>query len=902
MIQMIGWAIVHSVWQAGVIAVLTAGALFTLRRAAAATRYWVAVFGLAMMAATPVATVYVWQISGVAPSSPAKHQDVLAGQTAAPPSISNGAPLDKPAVTTRAERGSATAALGSSGSLERYFGWIVAVWLLGVLVFSMRTVAGFMWARRLTREGTKAVNDQLRGTAARIADHMGIRTAVRVLESSRVSVPMLVGWVRPVMLMPASVLTGLLPQQIEAILAHELAHVRRHDYVINLLQTVVETLYFYHPAAWWLSGRIREEREHACDDLAVAACGGDRVFYSRVLLMVEESRGAAPALAVAVSGGSLPRRIQRLLGVEQAHLDIGPRWYAGVFTIALAVVTAGGLIDDGQPRENESSWAASVDTRHARPDTVIRYPGSGPLADRWRWAEQQAKRNHFERYWIGYLIKGDEAGQTWLHFDRVVPVSMPGISMQGNVRLGGNFNTVHLAGAPLRQLLGDYEPNDVAVFLAYDGRRLARMHLASFAFPMNFNGAPVLWLDRVQDAESIERLQQLDATTRDENLREDLTAAIGAHRDARAAVPVLRLWAEDQNRPADVRKQAVEALANYQQPELLGVLAHVARTDPAEDVRAEAVEAIGELKDRAALDTLVAFARTLTERPQREAVEAIADMPGDRGLIALRALIDDRSLSVDIRRNAVESLAESSNAPEMLQTLTQLATRPDAEDIQRIAIEAMSEVQVDSSERLKALLNIVEHHSDPDMQARAAEAISELPESDAVLSTLVRIVREHSSEDVRRRALEGLSSLNHDERAGRILLDIAHTHRDDETQRRAVEFLSEFSHYPLFKEVAAIALSNQAVDVRRMAVETYIGETEVNDALAFARRVMATDAPFDVKRKVLEALGSMDGGAGIPVIAEIARSAKEPDLRKRAREALVESDDPRALDALRTVK
>ena len=106
----------------------------------------------------------------------------------------------------------------------------------------------------------------------------------------------LIGWLRPVILFPASALTGLSAEQLEALLAHELAHIRRYDYLVNLLQTTVETLFFYHPAVWWVSAQVRQEREHCCDDLAVAACG-DVLTYARALTALEQLRGSEPQLA-----------------------------------------------------------------------------------------------------------------------------------------------------------------------------------------------------------------------------------------------------------------------------------------------------------------------------------------------------------------------------------------------------------------------------------------------------------------------------------------------------------------------------------------------------------------------------------------------------------------------------
>ncbi len=166
-----------------------------------------------------------------------------------------------------------------------------------------------------------------------------IRRAVAFLESSAVSVPMVVGWLRPVVLVPASTLTGLSPRQLEAILAHELAHVRRHDYLVNLLQTAVETLLFYHPAVWWVSVQIRRERESCCDDLAVAVCG-DRLGYARALVDLESLRTPAPRLVLAASGGSLSDRVRRLVGAP-GRPSRRP-WAAGL--LALALLPAGAAV------------------------------------------------------------------------------------------------------------------------------------------------------------------------------------------------------------------------------------------------------------------------------------------------------------------------------------------------------------------------------------------------------------------------------------------------------------------------------------------------------------------------------------------------------------------------------
>jgi TonB family protein len=134
------------------------------------------------------------------------------------------------------------------------------------------------------------------------------------------------GWLKPVVLVPAAAFLALSPEALEALLAHELAHVRRRDFLANLFQTLAEALLFYHPAVWWLSRRIRQEREHCCDDAAVQTCG-DPILYASALVGLEELRtrpNLIPDLAPAASGGQLMSRIQRLLRPNPAHAPVSP--------------------------------------------------------------------------------------------------------------------------------------------------------------------------------------------------------------------------------------------------------------------------------------------------------------------------------------------------------------------------------------------------------------------------------------------------------------------------------------------------------------------------------------------------------------------------------------------------
>ena len=165
---------------------------------------------------------------------------------------------------------------------------------------------------------------------------------MHVVESTLVDAPAAVGWLRPVVLLPIAALAHLTPSQVEAILAHELIHIRRHDFVVNLAQSVAETILFFHPGVWWVSGQIRAEREHCCDDFAVQVCG-DPVGYASALAELEAWRSRGTTLALAATDGSLSSRVQRVLRAPIGHEPRSPIWVAtlgftAVFVVAMSSV------------------------------------------------------------------------------------------------------------------------------------------------------------------------------------------------------------------------------------------------------------------------------------------------------------------------------------------------------------------------------------------------------------------------------------------------------------------------------------------------------------------------------------------------------------------------------------
>ena len=224
---------------------------------------------------------------------------------------------------------------------------IVMVWFAGAAACSFRLLMGFVSAAALRRSRHAPVLAEWQQTLDLLIERMRVSRSVRLLATDRVDSPSVIGWLRPVILAPVGMLSGLAPGQVEALLAHELAHVRRHDYLVNVLQGIAESLLFYHPAVWWISNQIRAEREHCCDDLAVAA-SGDVLVYARALAELESMRPAHFKAALSANDGSLLRRIQRLADPVAAHTPAGwgVAWSLGVLLLlgiaGLAVTGAQG--------------------------------------------------------------------------------------------------------------------------------------------------------------------------------------------------------------------------------------------------------------------------------------------------------------------------------------------------------------------------------------------------------------------------------------------------------------------------------------------------------------------------------------------------------------------------------
>ncbi len=351
----LGWALVHFLWQGALIACLYLIARTLLVRPEnARIRYALSCAALAAMIAAPVVTLATNGRANPAPAIARMAGPYTARPVAGPHSGS---------IPFEALPATATATPITDGMT-----WLVVIWLIGASGLSIRLIGGCLVASRLRSLEVAPVPLEWRDAWDSLIARTRLAFPVRLMVSGFVQTPAVVGWLKPAILLPASAVTGLAPEHIQALLAHELAHIRRHDYLVHVVQRAAETLLFYHPAVWWLSRQIDAEREASCDDFAIGLTG-DTLTYVSALASLESRRAGYQAPLLAANGGSLQHRIARLVSPCPA-----PAWSlsgAGLLTAAILMgVAVCGLM------------AQSIDARPAFEVASLKPDKSGTGVDR----------------------------------------------------------------------------------------------------------------------------------------------------------------------------------------------------------------------------------------------------------------------------------------------------------------------------------------------------------------------------------------------------------------------------------------------------------------------------------------------------------------------------------------
>ncbi|MGD0566976.1 MAG: M56 family metallopeptidase [Candidatus Sulfotelmatobacter sp.] len=455
----LGWTLLHFLWQGTAVAALAAVLMTACRRAS--TRYVVGVVALLLMLATPVGTFLFLSPLFLSPSS------------AAAPARFSSAPQTGIRATINPSP-SASAGISYFSPLPDALPWLVEAWLLGVAFFSLRSAGGFLLLERERRKQSTNPSARVLTMCQMLQQRLGLERAVRYCECKWLQAPAVIGWFRPIVLLPVAALTGLSEEQLESVIAHELAHIQRLDAFVNVFQISVETLLFYHPAVWWLNKRIRAEREHCCDDVAVALCGNP-VQYARALTLMEEWR-SAPALAMAANHGPLAERIFRVLGVKSGSRGMGLT--GGLLCLTAALFAGNALFGIAYPKPTVHAsekliWAAVPVPQSSPAPASAPTPAAKPSPARPAAAPQPAAG--------GSYIDGMKAvGFDNLTVDQLIAMKIQGITpeyIRGLQEQGLHPDRDHLLGMRIQGVTPEYVHDLHGLGLNPDGEQIVGMKI-----------------------------------------------------------------------------------------------------------------------------------------------------------------------------------------------------------------------------------------------------------------------------------------------------------------------------------------------------------------------------------------------------------------------------------------
>ncbi len=311
-VNAIGWSLIHFVWQGALLAGVLAVVLILLTHANPKTRYLLACGTLLTCMVLPIVSF----------------------DTA----IANPGPLG-PNDISNAHVGAVAGGMAKTDALLAWVGphlpMLVLTWLCCVALMTIRMGLGLLWVARLDATASRELPHGWQSRFASLASKYALRRAVSLRVVADLATPMTAGWWRPIVFVPAALITGMPADLLEALLAHELAHIKRHDYIVNLMQTVIEVLLFFHPAVWWISRQIRTEREKVADDLAARTLGEPRRL-ALALQKLEMLQPSGHSLAQAADGGSLPVRIKRLVSPHRRPVE----WKSAPVVVALIAASA----------------------------------------------------------------------------------------------------------------------------------------------------------------------------------------------------------------------------------------------------------------------------------------------------------------------------------------------------------------------------------------------------------------------------------------------------------------------------------------------------------------------------------------------------------------------------------
>ncbi|RFS17329.1 M56 family metallopeptidase [Emticicia sp. C21] len=347
----LGWTLIHSLWQ-GLVIVVAFSILRHIFKTSSA-RYWQGIGALSLQLISAIVTFgMVYEPAGIAATKPRFTAFF----------INNAVNLDGVSVFAPSKL---TFIQQAQLFIQNNLDTFVFFWFIGANLLLLRLIIGFVYVQQLKVQKITPVRDEVLGIMEELQEKIQLNIPIRLFESAKAVVPMTIGWIKPIILLPAGIMSGLSITQLEAVLAHELAHIKRYDYLINIFQSCVEILFFYHPATWFISAQVRDERENCCDDFAVNICG-DRLVLAKALTQVATFQHQ-PRLAMAFGAKrqTFMDRIKRIVGINDAKPMSYGNW--ALFVGMILIVAMG--IAYGQDRIAKNDLVSkNTNSEFAKPE------------------------------------------------------------------------------------------------------------------------------------------------------------------------------------------------------------------------------------------------------------------------------------------------------------------------------------------------------------------------------------------------------------------------------------------------------------------------------------------------------------------------------------------------------
>lgn len=348
LIYALGWTVVHSIWQGLLIAIIMALVMQSMQKSSAKLRYEVAGISLFLVFVFSLST-FILLFDGV--SQKGFGEITLIGHM----SSENAA-----VVTSSFFQNTVQTCIDYFNS---HLPVIVTIWLIGVAFFLVRLVGGLAYVQRLKKYNNKPLSAYWQNKLTSLSEKIPLQKPVELLESSMVKVPMVIGYLKPVILMPVGAVNGLSESEVEAILAHELGHIFRNDFLMNIVLSFIEVLFYYHPAVWWISANVRLERENCSDDIAIKLCGNSLTYAKALVNLQEMNNHTVPAFAMTFSGSKnqMLNRVKRILNQPQNRSNIIEKLTAtclllvAIFILSISANTPFEGTNEAKENTNEQS-------------------------------------------------------------------------------------------------------------------------------------------------------------------------------------------------------------------------------------------------------------------------------------------------------------------------------------------------------------------------------------------------------------------------------------------------------------------------------------------------------------------------------------------------------------------